>query len=528
MDSTQRHGVLDGCPVAENRLVGLPERIAGGVGRGQGTAEEDGGFQEALSDDGRGWGTGFLDGILEPAPGFVHPMGRSTPARSAERRVRGIDSESVDGGALEGLEVAVERIELSGTGGIPGELQDGGSPAVGMVRAEMVGHRGPQGEDLAVAVAEAILVMTCEPVCAPEGGGVVGERIGPFEQRGQRVDRPNPTVVEDLRALPCHRVGQWVCRTEGVGRIVRLLEEGVHRGEVTLTAVVPGLGQQGFDSLGGRHAQEITVSMLQRLRHAPLEAMGPRSRWLAATSLTDDPIEATLLASHGATTLGEVFYAGYQGALAKLFGTTTPQALLVTETGGQHPRALTCRIANGAVSGAKQMAMRDVDLWRVVVVADEVGEHRDLRVATVSPKAAGVEVEVLPLRMLPDVPHVAVRFDAVPFEAIQPAAWDGVVKPFRGLEDAFVLFAVCVARCGEGEAWIGMAGALQELLDAPPDAPETVLRLAGLRSWMADALRSPPPGRLGDSWARDARLFDLGGTARRRRLEQSRTRWSRT
>ncbi|MCB9668356.1 MAG: hypothetical protein H6734_02680 [Alphaproteobacteria bacterium] len=263
---------------------------------------------------------------------------------------------------------------------------------------------------------------------------------------------------------------------------------------------------------------------LEQLAQVPSSTRGPRTRWEEARALHADPVEAVVAAAHGAQTVGELFYAGYQGAIALLFGDGPPAALLVTEAGGQHPRALAATVAQGRVSGEKLFVLADVDRYHVVVRAGAVGERVDLRVATVAAADPGCDYTPIPSRFLADVPHGRLTLTDVAAESEHEDAWARYVRPFRGVEDLTVLLAVCAARSHEGEAWLARVAVLCALARLDPDDPGVVLALAGVRQGIV--AEGPASAPLAVSWAADSRILDVAAGARARRLEVARRAWA--
>lgn len=265
------------------------------------------------------------------------------------------------------------------------------------------------------------------------------------------------------------------------------------------------------------------ASVFDILLAPPLALRGPAARWDAAVS-PSNPLESIVRASWGAATVGEAFYAGYQGALQVLVGSGS-QALLVTEVTGQRPRDLKTTVRDGRIDGSKAFAMTGVNRWWVLAR----GEDDEVRLLCVAPSAPGVHITPMNTSFIADVPHGSVRFDDVPFDDEIPDAWARVVRPFRSVEDGCVVLALAVALLGAVD---------------PPDEQETLLAviagcsavfgraddlafraLCGLRSQLLEvASRAVIEGPLAASWEEYRPLVGLGQNARATRLERARQR----
>lgn len=268
------------------------------------------------------------------------------------------------------------------------------------------------------------------------------------------------------------------------------------------------------------------ASVFDILERPPLKQRGPSQRWLAATDEVEGPIQRVMRAAWGAATVGEAFFAGYQGALEQLLGAGNgSQALLVTEAAGQHPRDLTTRLEGGVLNGEKTFAMLQVDTWWVLAVAGP----RDLRLARVAPQASGVASTPFDAGLLADVPHGSVSLRSVAVDVVHTEAWARYVRPFRALEDTGVLLALATALLGavadpdHEEALLGMLAALTQLFGDTSDGAFRAL-IGVRRQLVALAAEAQLDGPLAAAWHEHRPLVGIAQRARGARLEQARTR----
>ena len=276
----------------------------------------------------------------------------------------------------------------------------------------------------------------------------------------------------------------------------------------------------------------MTVST-DPLFRTPLATHAPRARWEAARDEATDPVEVLVRVAIGAHTLGEVFYAAYQVAVARLLPAGHgPGALLVAETCGSHPRSLRTTFGVDGLHGEKRFAVADVDTWWVLARTGEVGRdgRADLRLVPVSPRGEGVKSTPGRVGLLPDVGHHAVVFrGARPVAPLVERAWSTVVRPFRAWEDAAILLGVALAAAHDtrDERWLAVGAAVEPLLREGPEGDRATLVLAGAHALATDLCqRCPPTGPLADGWERDLRLLALGTGPREHRRAASGKRWS--
>ncbi|MNP43826.1 hypothetical protein D3C76_1376700 [compost metagenome] len=122
-------------------------------------------------------------------------------------------------------------------------------------------------------------------------------------------------------------------------------------------------------------------------------------------------------------------------------------------------------------------------------------------------------------------------------ERLAGDGWDAYVKPFRSLEDLYVLSALCAWLYGVGQetGWpqglqlrlIGLLGACAESTRQSADAAASHLLLGGLfaqfnalKEELNQALLASP-GEWATLWQRDQGLLEIASAARAKRLAKA-------
>lgn len=240
--------------------------------------------------------------------------------------------------------------------------------------------------------------------------------------------------------------------------------------------------------------------------------------FLAYARDDDRPFVRAALRGFDAPDLGEAFYEGYQAAGARLFPALGPGgrgALAVTESGGNHPRAIrTELVPNGegfVLRGEKSFvtgAPRATDLFVVAregVRDDGTPKLRVVRVSRASASDAwpsGLAFTELPKTpFAPEIPHSVGRFEGVAVAAEDVLPGDGYlryVKPFRTVEDIHVMGAIAAHLVAfvraipnqeeRVERWLGVIAALDALSVRDPAAPGTHAALAGVLALLRGGL----------------------------------------
>lgn len=188
-----------------------------------------------------------------------------------------------------------------------------------------------------------------------------------------------------------------------------------------------------------------------------------RPRWRALAASTQDPVALALRGGFMADRVGWAFAAGYQSALRTLLRGVAQRevpaqdllALCATEAEGNRPRnirtTLTVEGERLTVSGDKSWTTLGASASAFLVVgrlpgAADPQAAPTLKVAMVPADSPGIRFqEKPPMAFVPEIPHLASRFEAVALPATALLPGDGYtdyVKPFRTVEDTFIALAV--------------------------------------------------------------------------------------
>lgn len=264
--------------------------------------------------------------------------------------------------------------------------------------------------------------------------------------------------------------------------------------------------------------------------------------WQATRAIREQhasPYERAVHAGEAADRLAFAFASGYQAALSVLFpgvGLHEVCALSATEAGGAHPREIRTRLDGNAVTGTKLWTTGAPFAGTLFVVAS-VGERdgqNQLKVARVAATAPGVKLTPLEdMPFVPELPHAQVDFRAAPAsEVLEGDGYTRYLKPFRTVEDVFVLGAVLgyvrgvARRCGFADPTAGLLVEGRRLSAGPFSSPELHVALAAhLNAVRAavDALDwSKASAEERERWERDRPLLDVANKARQKRLERAR------
>ncbi|SUD41372.1 acyl-CoA dehydrogenase [Ectopseudomonas mendocina] len=267
------------------------------------------------------------------------------------------------------------------------------------------------------------------------------------------------------------------------------------------------------------------------------------ARLLARLGGTPQPFDLALVGGLQAATPGLAFLAGYQAALRMLWPAApwTAGALCVTENRSTRSADMNTRIEGLQISGRKDFvtAAEGADWLLVAAREEDDGQTPRLALGVVRQGAPGVRIEALPaLPLMPDIGHARLHLDQAQCERLAGDGWDDYVKPFRTLEDVYVLTAVSAWLFGIGResGWPGalllrlqaLLAGCAEVARQAPNAPTTHLLLAGLfaeqQALAGDleaALAIGAP-HWADLWQRDKGLLRIAETARAKRLEKAR------
>ncbi|PSS47665.1 acyl-CoA dehydrogenase [Pseudomonas sp. BBP2017] len=288
------------------------------------------------------------------------------------------------------------------------------------------------------------------------------------------------------------------------------------------------------------------MAWLQRLndpQRQPLSGdLGETYSSLLARLGTVSPFELAVLGGRAMPTPGLAFLVGYQAALRMLWPSAPASigALCASERRSVRPADMQVRLDDLRLTGSKDFVTAGLDAdWLLVAARSEaVGEAPQLSLAVVYPGEPGVRLEPLPaLPLMPEVGHARLHLDQALCERLAGDGWDAYVKPFRTLEDLYVLSALCAWLYGVGQdnAWpqglqlrlIGLLGGCAEGSRQCADSMACHLLLGGLFAQFA-ALKdeinqalSNSSGEWATLWQRDQGLLEIASAARAKRLAKA-------
>jgi hypothetical protein len=248
---------------------------------------------------------------------------------------------------------------------------------------------------------------------------------------------------------------------------------------------------------------------------------------------TVTPLELAVVGGRLMSTPGLAFLVGYQAALRMLWPSAPLSlgALCATEQ---------TRLSDLRVSGRKDFVTAgDAADWLLVAARSEAsGETPRLSLAVVYPDEPGVRLEKLPaIALMPDISHGRLFLDNAQCELLAGDGWDAYVKPFRTLEDIYVLSAMTAWLYGVGQDsdWPQalqlrllalLAGCAEVSRQAPNNLAGHVLlgglfaQFEGLKAELNEALADGPQ-HWAAMWQRDQSVMDLAAGARGKRLAKA-------
>ncbi|MBM3108835.1 acyl-CoA dehydrogenase [Pseudomonas sp. P66] len=288
------------------------------------------------------------------------------------------------------------------------------------------------------------------------------------------------------------------------------------------------------------------MTWLQRLndrqRHHCSDNLADSYSSLLARLGAVSPFELAVLGARAMPTPGLAFLLGYQAALRVLWPSAPASlgALCASERRSVRPADMQVRLDDLRLSGSKDFVTAGLDAeWLLVAARSEVsGESPQVSLAVVYPGEPGVRLEPLPaLPLMPEVGHARLHLDQALCERLAGDGWDAYVKPFRTLEDLYVLSALCAWLYGVGQdnGWpqalqlrlIGLLGGCAEGSRQCADATACHLLLGGLFAQFA-ALKdeinqalSLSTGEWAALWQRDQGLLEIASAARAKRLAKA-------
>ena len=257
---------------------------------------------------------------------------------------------------------------------------------------------------------------------------------------------------------------------------------------------------------------------------------------------TVTPFELAVLGGRLMATPGQAFLVGYQAALRMLWPSAPLSlgALCATEQGSLRPADMQTRLTDLRLSGRKDFvtAGNAADWLLVAARSEEPDADPRLSLAVIYRDEPGVRVEKLaPLPLMPDISHGRLFLDNALCELLAGDGWDAYVKPFRTLEDIYVLSAMTAWLYGVGQEcdWpqglqlrlLGLLAGCAETSRQPPTHPAGHVLLGGLfaqfeglKAEVNESLAGGPP-EWAAMWQRDQAVMDLAAGARGKRLAKA-------
>ena len=257
---------------------------------------------------------------------------------------------------------------------------------------------------------------------------------------------------------------------------------------------------------------------------------------------TVTPFELAVLGGRLMATPGLAFLVGYQAALRMLWPSAPLSlgALCATEQRSLRPADMQTRLSGLRLSGRKDFvtAGHAADWLLVAARSEEPGADPRLSLAVIYRDEPGVRVEKLaPIPLMPDISHGRLFLDNALCELLAGDGWDAYVKPFRTLEDIYVLSAMTAWLYGVGQEcdWpqglqlrlLGLLAGCAEASRQPPTHPAGHVMLGGLfalfdglKAEVNEALAGGPP-EWATMWQRDQAVMDLAAGARGKRLAKA-------
>ena len=257
---------------------------------------------------------------------------------------------------------------------------------------------------------------------------------------------------------------------------------------------------------------------------------------------TVTPFDLAVAGGRMMATPGLAFLVGYQAALRMLWPSAPLSlgALCATEQRSLRVADMQTRLHDLRLSGRKDFVTAgDAADWLLIAARSESpGDDPCLSLAVVYPGEPGVRVEKLAaIPLMPDVSHGRVFLDNALCELLAGDGWDAYVKPFRTLEDIYVLSAMTAWLYGVGQDsdWPQalqlrllalLAGCAEVSRQAPNNPCGHVLlgglfaQFEGLKAEINQALAEGPP-QWAAMWQRDQAVMDLAAGARGKRLAKA-------
>lgn len=254
------------------------------------------------------------------------------------------------------------------------------------------------------------------------------------------------------------------------------------------------------------------------------------------------PFELAVAGGRMMATPGLAFLVGYQAALRMLWPSAPLSlgALCATEQRSLRAADMQTRLTGLRLSGRKDFVTAgDAADWLLIAArSEQPGEAARLSLAVVYPDEPGVRVEKLAaIPLMPDISHGRLFLDNALCELLAGDGWDAYVKPFRTLEDIYVLSAMTAWLYGVGQDsdWPQtlqlrllalLAGCAEVSRQAPNNPAGHVLlgglfaQFEGLKVEVNQAMMDGAP-QWAAMWQRDQAVMDLAAGARGKRLAKA-------
>ncbi|MGF0239424.1 hypothetical protein ACQR3P_14290 [Rhodococcus sp. IEGM1300] len=254
------------------------------------------------------------------------------------------------------------------------------------------------------------------------------------------------------------------------------------------------------------------------------------------------PFELAVVGGRLMSTPGLAFLVGYQAALRMLWPSAPLSlgALCATEHRSLRAADMQTRLTDLRLNGRKDFVTAgDAADWLLIAArSEETGEAPRLSLAVVYPGEPGVRLEKLPaIALMPDISHGRLFLDNAMCELLAGDGWDAYIKPFRTLEDIYVLSAMTAWLYGIGQDnnWpqalhlrlLALMAGCAEASRQPPNNPAGHVLLGGLfaqfdglKAEIQQALAQGPQ-HWAAMWQRDQAVMDLAAGARSKRLAKA-------
>lgn len=254
------------------------------------------------------------------------------------------------------------------------------------------------------------------------------------------------------------------------------------------------------------------------------------------------PFELAVRGGRAMATPGLAFLVGYQAALRVLWPSAPASlgALCATERRSVRPADMRTRLDGLRLTGSKDFVTAGLDAeWLLVAARSEAtGAAPLLKLAVVYPGEPGVTLEALPtLPLMPEVGHGRLVLEQAACELLAGDGWDAYVKPFRSLEDLYVLTALTAWLYGVGQecAWpqglrLRLLALLAGCAEGSRQCADSIgchLLLGGLFAQFQalrgeiDAALAAGPVHWAEIWQRDQGVMALAAAAREKRLNKA-------